>query len=492
MPVEQTTDAASLYLDLLKRSLTGALAEDNDSILGGVRTAGSTSLKRRLGNFAGHLASRVNVEIVYKKPYDPALREVGRDWPSRAESMIGLRRMENIEHCVQTVLDDDVPGDMIEAGVSRGGACIFMKANLMSRGDTSRVVWVADSFQGLPRPNTTLYPADTGDELHSRSGLSVGADQVRHNFERYGVLDDRVKFLVGWFKDTLPGAPIRGSLGYAPRWRHVRVDLAGDRGALPQALARGVLHHRRLRQPRVPGRSGDTRLPQGARDRRGDHRRRRVRRILAEASVTTVRRVWVLLLPFLPASLRRLVGIKVFGWDIHPTARIGRSIIAVRHVSMGPEANIGPFNVFRNLDELRLAEGASIGGRNWISAHPLTETVSTPSGHSSSLTMGEWSKITVGHEIDCTERVEIGDHAGIIGFRCQVLTHSMDLMRDVPVLSPVLIGHRSVVMSGCILLSGTCVPARLDRFRRVGRDDEIDQGADLLPRQPRRGRARAS
>ncbi len=173
-----------------------------------------------------------------------------------------------------------------------------------------------------------------------------------------------------------------------------------------------------------------------------------------------MRRVWVLLLPFLPASLRRLVGIKVFGWDIHPTARIGRSIIAVRHVSMGPEANIGPFNVFRNLDELRLAEGASIGGRNWISAHPLTETVSTPSGHSSSLTMGEWSKITVGHEIDCTERVEIGDHAGIIGFRCQVLTHSMDLMRDVPVLSPVLIGHRSVVMSGCILLSGTCVPAR--------------------------------
>jgi len=173
-----------------------------------------------------------------------------------------------------------------------------------------------------------------------------------------------------------------------------------------------------------------------------------------------VRRVLVLLLPLLPASLRRLVGIKVFGWDIHPTARIGRSIIAVRHVSMGPEANIGPFNVFRNLDELRLAEGASIGGRNWISAHPLTETVLTPPDHSSSLTMGEWSKITVGHVIDCTERVDIGDHAGIIGFRCQVLTHSMDLMRDVPVLSPVEIGHRSVVMSGCILLSGTRVPAR--------------------------------
>jgi O-methyltransferase len=208
VPTEQTTDAQRLYLDLLKRSLTGALSEDNDSILGGVRTAGSTSLKRRAANAAAQLAGRFKVEIVYKKPYDPTLREEGRDWPARAESMIGLKRMENIEHCVQSVLDDDVPGDLIEAGVWRGGACIFMKANLLVRGDTTRTVWVSDSFQGLPPPDVALYPADTGDDLHTRSGLSVGAEVVRHNFERYGVLDERVKFLVGWFKDTLPGAPI--------------------------------------------------------------------------------------------------------------------------------------------------------------------------------------------------------------------------------------------------------------------------------------------
>ena len=208
MTVDQITDTAPLYLDLLKRSLTGALAEDNDSILGGVRTAGSTSWKRRMGNLVGRAAARANVEIVYKKPYDPELREVGRDWPSRAESMIGLRRMENIQHCVQTVIDEGVPGDLIEAGVWRGGACIFMKANLMARGDTDRVVWVADSFQGLPAPDAASYPADTDDDLHRRKGLSVGADRVRHNFERYGALDERVRFLVGWFKDTLPTAPI--------------------------------------------------------------------------------------------------------------------------------------------------------------------------------------------------------------------------------------------------------------------------------------------
>ena len=208
MTVDRTTSEASLYLDLLKRSLTGSLAEDNDSILGGVRTAGSTSWKRRLANVVGDVAARANVEIAYKKPYDPMSRELGRDWPSRAESMIGLRRMDNIQHCVQTVIDERVPGDLLEAGVWRGGACIFMKANLVARDDTTRVVWVADSFQGLPPPNETLYPADCGDDLHTRAGLSVGAGQVRHNFARHGLLDDRVRFLEGWFKDTLPAAPI--------------------------------------------------------------------------------------------------------------------------------------------------------------------------------------------------------------------------------------------------------------------------------------------
>jgi O-methyltransferase len=198
----------SLYLDLVKRSLTGALAEDNDAILGGVRTQGSSSLKKRVAGAVGRLASRANIEIAVKKPYDEKLRERGLDWPARAESMIGLKRMQNLQDCIEQIIKDDVPGDLIETGVWRGGACIFMKANLEAWGDTTRKIWLADSFEGLPRPNAELYPADTGDTLHKHGGLAVGAQQVRANFERYRLLDERVEFLVGWFKDTLPTAPV--------------------------------------------------------------------------------------------------------------------------------------------------------------------------------------------------------------------------------------------------------------------------------------------
>jgi hypothetical protein len=33
-------------------------------------------------------------------------------------------------------------------------------------------------------------------------------ESVQRNFERYGLLDEQVRFLPGWFRDTLPSAPI--------------------------------------------------------------------------------------------------------------------------------------------------------------------------------------------------------------------------------------------------------------------------------------------
>jgi O-methyltransferase len=39
--------------------------------------------------------------------------------------------------------------------------------------------------------------------------LAVSLEEVQNNFRRYGLLDDQVRFLKGWFRDTLPSAPIR-------------------------------------------------------------------------------------------------------------------------------------------------------------------------------------------------------------------------------------------------------------------------------------------
>ncbi len=101
-----------------------------------------------------------------------------------------------------------MPGDLIETGVWRGGATIFMRAVLKAYGDTSRTVWVADSFQGLPKPDARHYPADADDVFWALDVLAVSLEDVQANFARYGLLDDQVRFLVGWFRDTLPQAEI--------------------------------------------------------------------------------------------------------------------------------------------------------------------------------------------------------------------------------------------------------------------------------------------
>lgn len=134
-------------------------------------------------------------------------RENGLGWPINGYSMIGTKRLNNIQFCIESVVQNNVEGDFIETGVWRGGACIFAKS-LFNILDPKRTVWVADSFEGLPKPNTALYPADAGDDLYSLEQLRISVEQVQDNFKRFNLLDDKVKFLKGWFKDTLPKAPI--------------------------------------------------------------------------------------------------------------------------------------------------------------------------------------------------------------------------------------------------------------------------------------------
>ena len=151
---------------------------------------------------------RLGLRLMRWAKVDRERRAEGMDWPLSAATMVGLRRLDNIQACVERIVEEDVPGDLIETGVWRGGASIFMRGALEAYGDRERTVWVADSFQGLPKPDAQRYPRDEGDPLWRSRELAVPVEEVRRNFERFGLLDDRVRFLVGWFRDTLPNAPV--------------------------------------------------------------------------------------------------------------------------------------------------------------------------------------------------------------------------------------------------------------------------------------------
>jgi O-methyltransferase len=191
-------DVRSLYLDLLRRNLTRYGMHE--------QMPADWPLRRRLlFKAVNQISARRNGAGVF----DQRKRELGLDWPAEAETMIGMQRLTSLQHCVETVLAEEIPGDLIECGVWRGGACILMRAVLAAYGDTARSVWLADSFEGVPRSDPENYAADKGIRAEFVAGiLGVPEAAVRANFERYGLLDDRVRFLPGWFKDTLHDAPI--------------------------------------------------------------------------------------------------------------------------------------------------------------------------------------------------------------------------------------------------------------------------------------------
>jgi hypothetical protein len=122
-------------------------------------------------------------------------------------TMMGRKRLDHLHQCLEAVVKDDIAGDFIETGVWRGGGTIFMRGFLEAHAIEGRSVWVADSFQGLPRPT---HERDAGWDLSKDTlpSLAVSLDEVKELFQRYELLDERVRFLPGWFKDTLPDAPI--------------------------------------------------------------------------------------------------------------------------------------------------------------------------------------------------------------------------------------------------------------------------------------------
>jgi hypothetical protein len=191
-------DTKRLYLDLLKRALTHTLYwpldefEENPYADDGAISAA-----------VEEAIARGEIDLEDENQVRKS-REEGRDWPRFAQTMVGLRRLDNIEHCVEQILADDVPGDFIETGVWRGGATIFMRGLLAASRDRDRRVYAADSFCGLPPPDKEAYPADEASLLFTADALAVTREDVERNFRLYGLLDDRVCFLEGWFKDTLP------------------------------------------------------------------------------------------------------------------------------------------------------------------------------------------------------------------------------------------------------------------------------------------------
>lgn len=217
MEAARTDSLPEAYIELLKRTVLGDAAGPV-TVYQPVREPPSGRLT---GPLLPRLLRREGAMLARPANIDLSQNEEGQlsvwDLPAWPLTMIGSRRLDNVEACMRSVLDAKIPGDFIETGVWKGGTTIFMRGLLRAYGVADRRVYVADSFEGVPPPDEGRYPDDSGLDFHLWPDLAVDLESVRGNFARLGLLDDQVEFVKGWFRDTLPA--LRGH-----QWAVVRLD----------------------------------------------------------------------------------------------------------------------------------------------------------------------------------------------------------------------------------------------------------------------------
>jgi hypothetical protein len=153
-------DVRGSYLRLLKLALTGAISPQPFT----------TKVGREGLVFPVPLAAD-----------DMDIRIEGRDRPLDGYTMVGLRRLDNLQTCVEDVLANGIPGDLVDAGTWRGGTAIMMRSVLKLHGGEDRMVYAADAFGG-----------------------SAPAERVERNLRRLGVFDGRLELIDGPLEETLP------------------------------------------------------------------------------------------------------------------------------------------------------------------------------------------------------------------------------------------------------------------------------------------------
>jgi acetyltransferase-like isoleucine patch superfamily enzyme len=161
-----------------------------------------------------------------------------------------------------------------------------------------------------------------------------------------------------------------------------------------------------------------------------------------------------------PWRLRRLMLIVLFGYEIHPSARIGFSIVYPDRLEMAKGSRIGTFTICKGLSLLKMGEHSSIGNFNWITAFPANDKryFMADTDRRPELIIGDHAAVTTRHYIDCTNTLSVGSFTTIAGLHSQILTHSIDVYQSRQSSEPITIGEYCFVGTGCIILGKSALP----------------------------------
>jgi O-methyltransferase len=120
----------------------------------------------------------------------------------RPYTLVSPARIRNLRRLAMAIEEERIPGDVIECGVCNGGTAAVL-AKTATRSEMHRIVWLLDSFQGMPAITPEDVDGTGGDAAQAHVGKEVGdMRRVREVLQQVECDMSRVRILPGWFNDT--------------------------------------------------------------------------------------------------------------------------------------------------------------------------------------------------------------------------------------------------------------------------------------------------
>lgn len=117
-------------------------------------------------------------------------------------SMGAKNEIDLMEECIKTIVNEKIEGDIIEAGVWKGGMGMWIQ-NLLNYYNDKRTLWLFDTYGKFPESS---YDKDR--KIHPITEYlfseKYNINDVKINFEKFNLLDNNIKFIIGEFKNTIP------------------------------------------------------------------------------------------------------------------------------------------------------------------------------------------------------------------------------------------------------------------------------------------------
>jgi hypothetical protein len=144
--------------------------------------------------------------------YDEEAKEIVR--AVRPWTMTGPDKVYALIQAVRYITRHNIPGDVLECGVWRGGSMQAVARTLLALGDTSRDLYLFDTFEGMPAPSER--DVRTSDERSAAELMAEEAredslvwavaslDDVQDGMAKTGYPPERIHYVKGKVEDTIP------------------------------------------------------------------------------------------------------------------------------------------------------------------------------------------------------------------------------------------------------------------------------------------------